>query len=72
MFLAVAESILVGSAMVLMRNVWGSAYSNVDEVVNYVAAMMPILAASNMIDGVQCVLSGTSHFGKSRLISLLS
>ncbi|KAG1334157.1 protein DETOXIFICATION 16-like [Cocos nucifera] len=36
---------------------FGAAVSNEEEVVNYVAVMLPILATSNMMDGVQCVLS---------------
>ncbi|XP_074562808.1 protein DETOXIFICATION 16 [Curcuma longa] len=60
-FLAIAEGLLVGSTMILVRNIWGFAYTNVDEVVKYVAIMMPILASSNMLDGVQCVLSGVAR-----------
>ncbi|GMN65712.1 hypothetical protein TIFTF001_034807 [Ficus carica] len=56
--MAITEGILVGSVLVLIRNVWGYAYSNDIEVVKYVAIMLPILAASNFVDGLQCVLSG--------------
>ncbi|XP_052481526.1 protein DETOXIFICATION 16 isoform X1 [Gossypium raimondii] len=56
--LGVSEGILVGLALVLMRNVLGYAYSNDASVIRYVSTMVPILAASNIIDGVQCVLSG--------------
>ncbi|XP_038984435.1 protein DETOXIFICATION 16-like [Phoenix dactylifera] len=58
-FMAIAQGLVVGSTMVFVRKLWGYAYSNEEEVVNYVAVMMPILAASNIMDGVQCVLSGT-------------
>ncbi|KAI3712600.1 hypothetical protein L1987_71160 [Smallanthus sonchifolius] len=51
--------ILVGLVLILIRNIWGYAYSNEVEVVEYVAAMMPILAISNFLDGLQCVLSGS-------------
>ncbi|KAH6822241.1 MATE efflux family protein [Perilla frutescens var. hirtella] len=57
--MAITEGILVGLVLILIRNVWGYAYSNETEVVSYVATMMPILAASNFMDGLQCVLSGT-------------
>lgn len=57
--LAVSEGIVVGSIMLLIRNIWGYAFSGDTEVVKYVATMMPILAASNFLDGLQCVLSGT-------------
>ncbi|KAL1554770.1 Protein DETOXIFICATION 16 [Salvia divinorum] len=56
--MALAEGIVVGVVLVLIRNVWGYAYSNEAEVVRYVATMMPILATSNLTDGLQCVLSG--------------
>lgn len=60
--MAVTEGILVGSVLILIRNVWGYAYSNEIEVVKYVASMLPILAASNFLDGLQCVLSGFFFF----------
>ncbi|CAJ2637138.1 unnamed protein product [Trifolium pratense] len=59
--IALIESILVGAAMILLRNICGYAYSNEEEVVKYVATMLPILAASNLLDGMQCVLSGTAR-----------
>ncbi|KAK7291389.1 hypothetical protein RIF29_06490 [Crotalaria pallida] len=55
------EGILVGTVMILIRNIWGYAYSNEVEVVKYVATMMPILATSIFIDGFQCILSGTAR-----------
>ncbi|KAI3856680.1 hypothetical protein MKX03_026805 [Papaver bracteatum] len=58
---AVTEGILVGTIMILVRHIWGNAYSNEKEVVNYVAFMMPILAVSNFFDGLQAILSGTAR-----------
>ncbi|KAK4414216.1 protein DETOXIFICATION 16 [Sesamum alatum] len=57
--MAISEGILVGLIMLLLRDILGYAYSNEIEVAKYVARMMPILAASNFMDGLQCVLSGT-------------
>ncbi|KAG5522548.1 hypothetical protein RHGRI_034642 [Rhododendron griersonianum] len=57
--MAVTEGVLVGAVLILIRNIWGYAYSNEVEVVRYVAAMMPILAISNLLDGLQSVLSGS-------------
>nr|KYP61470.1 Protein TRANSPARENT TESTA 12 [Cajanus cajan] len=59
--MALVEGTLVGAVMMLMRNVWGYAYSKEVEVVEYVAIMLPLLAASNFLDGIQCVLSGTAR-----------
>ncbi|CAN6244018.1 unnamed protein product [Urochloa humidicola] len=56
--LALAVGVSEGLAMVLVRNLWGYAYSNEEEVAKYVARMMPILAVSIVFDGLQCVLSG--------------
>ncbi|KAK2966969.1 hypothetical protein RJ640_007805 [Escallonia rubra] len=62
--LAVTEGILVGLVLALIRNIWGYAYTNEVEVVKYVATMMPILATSNFLDGLQCVLSAfVLHIG---------
>ncbi|URD82247.1 MATE efflux family protein [Musa troglodytarum] len=60
-FLAITEGLIVGLTMILARGIWGYAYSNVEEVVRYVAIMMPILATSNLLDGMQCVLSGVAR-----------
>lgn len=57
----VIKGIVLGLIILLLRNVWGYAYSNETEVVRYIAIMMPLLATSNFIDGLQCVLSGW-HF----------
>ncbi|KAJ0047950.1 hypothetical protein Pint_16950 [Pistacia integerrima] len=58
---AITVGILVGSVLLLIRNIWGYAYSNEIEVVKYVSSMMPILAVSNFLDGLQCVLSGNAR-----------
>jgi MATE family multidrug resistance protein len=58
MVLAIVVGILIGLAMILVRNLWGYAYSNEEEVVKYISKMMPILAVSFLFDCVQCVLSG--------------
>ncbi|XP_043695206.1 protein DETOXIFICATION 16-like isoform X2 [Telopea speciosissima] len=59
--MAITEGILVGMVLILLRRVWGFAYSNEEEVAKYVANMMPVLALSNFLDGMQCVLSGTAR-----------
>jgi MATE family multidrug resistance protein len=56
--MALIEGTLVGTVMILIRNIWAYAYSNEIEVVEYVAKMLPILAISHFLDGFQCVLSG--------------
>jgi hypothetical protein len=51
-----------GLLLILVRNVWGHAYSKDHEVVAYLAKMMLILAPSVLFDGLQYVLSGTNTF----------
>ncbi|KAG6587669.1 Protein DETOXIFICATION 16, partial [Cucurbita argyrosperma subsp. sororia] len=58
MTIAVIEGLLLGTVLILIRNVWGYAYSNEQEVVKYVADIIPIIAVSTFFDGLQCVLSG--------------
>lgn len=58
--LALIVGMSEGLVIVLVRNLWGYAYSNEEEVTRYTARMMPVLAVSVMLDGQQCVLSGSS------------
>lgn len=55
---ALSEGVFVGTITIIVRHVWGKLYSNEEEVINYVAKMLPLLALSNFFDGFQCVLSG--------------
>ncbi|XP_077243980.1 protein DETOXIFICATION 16-like isoform X1 [Tasmannia lanceolata] len=59
--MAIIVGLVVGSTMIFVGGIWGYAYSNEEEVVNYVAHMMPLLATSHFLDGIQCVLSGNSR-----------
>ncbi|XP_023530635.1 protein DETOXIFICATION 16-like [Cucurbita pepo subsp. pepo] len=61
MTIAIIEGLLLGIVLILIRTVWGYAYSNEREVVEYVANMLPLVAASNFVDGLQCVLSGIAR-----------
>ncbi|KAM0908016.1 hypothetical protein ACQ4PT_015731 [Festuca glaucescens] len=60
-FLAITEGLLIGLLLICIRYVWGHAYSDVEEVVTYVAQMMLIISVSNFFDGIQCVLSGVAR-----------
>ncbi|XP_072984964.1 protein DETOXIFICATION 16-like [Typha latifolia] len=61
LFLAIAEGLIVGLALILLRRVWGYAYSNEEEVVKYVTIMLSILAISHIFNGFQSVLSGVAR-----------
>lgn len=58
LFMTLSEGIFMGLLLILIRNAWGYAYSSELEVVRYLAAMMPLLALTNFLDGLTCVLSG--------------
>ncbi|PIA33363.1 hypothetical protein AQUCO_04100051v1, partial [Aquilegia coerulea] len=71
--LAVTEGIIVATATVLLRRVWGKLYSNEEEVIRYVATMLPLLALSNFLDGIQCVVSGAARgCGWQNICSLIN
>ncbi|CAN7006862.1 unnamed protein product [Brassica rapa subsp. trilocularis] len=59
--IAILESTLVGSVMILIRKIWGFAYSSDPKVVTYVASMMPILAIGHLLDSVQSIFSGVAR-----------
>ncbi|KAF5182774.1 Detoxification-like protein [Thalictrum thalictroides] len=61
LFLAITEGLIFGLIMILVRHIWGYAYSNEEEVVTYFAIMVPVLATSLFLDGIQTVLSGTAR-----------
>lgn len=56
--MVVVEGTLVASALVAVRGIWGYIYTNEEEVVKYIATVLPVLAVSNFMDGMQGVLSG--------------
>ena len=49
---------ILSTTMILLRSVWGHMYSNEQEVVAYIAKMMPVLGISFFIDGLHGSLSG--------------
>ncbi|KAF3954857.1 hypothetical protein CMV_019847 [Castanea mollissima] len=58
---ALSEGATIAVTTLLVRNVWGKLYSREEEVIRYVARMMPLLALSDFLDGFQCVLSGAAR-----------
>ncbi|XP_037462901.1 protein DETOXIFICATION 16-like [Triticum dicoccoides] len=61
----VCMALLAGSVisitMILLRKSWGYMYSNEEEVVTYIARMIPVLAISFFIDGIHTSLSGVLY-----------
>ena len=56
--LVITEVLVVGLVLVAVRGVWAKLYTNEHEVVSYMSLVMPVLALSNVMDGIQGVLSG--------------
>ncbi|KAJ0262782.1 hypothetical protein HA466_0032680 [Hirschfeldia incana] len=59
--IVIVEGIMMGSILLGVRNKLGYAFSSDPKVINYVASMIPIVAAGNFLDGFQCVLSGVAR-----------
>ncbi|KAJ0989133.1 hypothetical protein J5N97_007489 [Dioscorea zingiberensis] len=59
--IAIGEGLMVALCTILARDFWGYLYSSEQEVVGYVSKMMPVLAASDFMDGIQCALSGAAR-----------
>ncbi|XP_078429258.1 protein DETOXIFICATION 16-like [Wolffia australiana] len=73
LIIVTTEGLLVAGATLLLRNIWGYLYSKEHDVTDYVAAMMPILAVSDFMDGIQCALSGAVRgCGWQKACSLLN
>jgi len=56
--MCLTEGLFIAIITIWVRDIWGYLYSNEKEVVKYVSMMMPILATSDFMDGIQCTLSG--------------
>ncbi|KAI5005621.1 hypothetical protein ZWY2020_032864 [Hordeum vulgare] len=52
---------VISITMILLRKSWGYMYSNEEEVVTYIARMIPVLDVSFFTDGIHTSLSGTSR-----------
>lgn len=58
LILALVEGLLVGSASIALRHVWGYLYTREGEVVRYMSTIIPVIAVSNFMDAIQAVTSG--------------
>ncbi|XP_027357363.1 protein DETOXIFICATION 16-like [Abrus precatorius] len=68
LFMSFVEGVMIVLLMIQLRKIWGNLYSSETEVIKYVAAMMPILAISSFLDGIQSVLSGVARGSGSQKI----
>ncbi|XP_059308769.1 protein DETOXIFICATION 16-like isoform X3 [Lycium ferocissimum] len=58
---AITVGLIIATTTILVRFAWGRLYSNEEEVIRYVAKILPLLALSDFLDGFQCVLSGAAR-----------
>ncbi|XP_039804453.1 protein DETOXIFICATION 16-like isoform X2 [Panicum virgatum] len=71
--MCLTEGLFIAIITIWVRNIWGYLYSNEKEVVKYVSMMMPILATSDFMDGIQCTLSGAARgCGWQKVCSLIN
>ncbi|XP_054790890.1 protein DETOXIFICATION 16-like [Prosopis cineraria] len=59
--MALIVGVLEFSLLMILRNIWGGAFTNVHEVVRYVASMLPVVASAAFMDSIQTVLSGVAR-----------
>ncbi|KAI9159752.1 hypothetical protein LWI28_001601 [Acer negundo] len=60
MVLAIAEAVIVATALYCYRYLLGNGFSNEKGVVNYVAELVPLLSISVTMDSLHAVLSGVA------------
>lgn len=61
MAIASCEAVVVSTTFISLRHVLGCTYSSEEEVIKYISKMMPILAASTILDSMQGLLSGIAR-----------
>ncbi|KAL7090248.1 hypothetical protein ACP275_12G028600 [Erythranthe tilingii] len=61
MFLAVTETITISILLFCFRHITGRAFSNVKQVVKYIALMTPLICVSTITDSLQAVISGIAR-----------
>ncbi|OIW03607.1 hypothetical protein TanjilG_06116 [Lupinus angustifolius] len=61
LFIAFIMAILEFVFLMLVRNIWGRAFTDLHEVVTYVTSMMPILASSAFLDSIQTAFQGIAR-----------
>lgn len=59
---------LIDLVLLITRKTLGYTYSNESEVVKYVATMVPLLIVSNLLDGLQAILSGSLINSRSSIV----
>ena len=58
LFLAIIETSIVSTILLVSRRVFGYTFSNEKEVVDYVTTMAPLVSLSVILDSIQGVLAG--------------
>uniref|UniRef100_A0ACD6A0J9 Uncharacterized protein n=1 Tax=Avena sativa TaxID=4498 RepID=A0ACD6A0J9_AVESA len=68
MYMAFSEGLVIALTIFLLRHVWGYMFSDKQEVVSYIARMIPILGISFFMDGLHTSLSGVlTGCGKQKI-----
>lgn len=62
------SAVLVSVTLLALRHFIGIAFSNEEEVINYVTRMVPVLSISVITDSLQGVLSGIKFTSKGKIL----
>ncbi|KAF3779834.1 DETOXIFICATION 16 protein [Nymphaea thermarum] len=72
LLIVVIEAAFVAITIILVRSVWGYAYSDDTEVVKYISDMTSLLATSTFMDAIESVLSGrTTEYNLVLVVALI-
>ncbi|XP_020530313.1 protein DETOXIFICATION 16 isoform X1 [Amborella trichopoda] len=59
--MAFSNSVVTSSMTIIVRGLWGYLYTNDQQIIKHVAKIMPLIAISIFMEGIQCVLSGIAR-----------
>lgn len=59
--LGLTEGLLIATSLYALRSVWGKGFTQEQEIIDYVAACLPLIAIMHLMNSVQGVLSGVAR-----------
>lgn len=59
--IGLTEGFLIATSLYNLRRLWGKAFTDEQEIIDYVAVCLPLLAIMHLMDSIQGVLSGVAR-----------
>jgi len=59
--IGLTEGLFIATSLYALRNYWGKAFTQEQEIIDYVAVCIPLLAIMHLMDSIQGVLSGVAR-----------